>query len=79
MGFEKCDLDIPMVAVYTTNLDEVVHSDRLHGAYEPAAHAFYADRLYDCLDGKTKFVDMAADFGGSGQMLSDRGLPVSSE
>lgn len=76
MGFEKCDLDIPMVAVYTTNLDEVLHADGLNGAFEPAGHAFYADRLYDCLDGKPKFVDMAADFGGSGQLLSDHGVPL---
>jgi hypothetical protein len=73
MGFDKCDLQIPMVAVYTTNLDDVRHSDGLHGAYDPAQHVFYADRLYDCLDGKPKFVDMATDFGGSGQMMSDRG------
>lgn len=79
MGFEKCDLDIPMVAVYTTNLDEVMHADGLHDVFEPAAHAFYANRLYDCLDGKPKFVDMAVDFGGSGKMLSDRGVPISPE
>ncbi len=79
MGFEKCDLEIPMVAIYTANLDEFTHADGLYGPFEPSAHAFYADRLYDCLDGKTKFVDMAADFGGSGKTLSDRGMPMETQ
>ena len=73
------DIKLPMVAVYTTNLDENVEAQGLQGAYEPAAHLFYANRLYDCLDGKPKFVDMSKDFGGSGEMLTDHGDPVSSE
>ena len=78
-NMENSDLNLPMVAVYTTNLDENVHADGLHREYEPSAHLFYANRLYDCLDGKPKFVDMAEDFGGSGEMLSDRGEPISAE
>ena len=77
--FENSEMAIPIVAVYTTSLDENVHADGLKGVFEPAAHIFYADRLYDCLDGKPKFVDMAEDFGGSGKMLSDHGDPISTE
>ena len=62
-GNEKCDMEIPMVHVYTTNLDEVMH----------------ADRLYDCLDGKTIYIDMVANFGVSGQLLNDRGVPIAAQ
>ena len=76
MGFEKSEFDIPMVAIYTTTLDQIVNGGPLQAPFAPEQHAFYADRLYDCLDGKPKLVDMPEHFGGSGKMLDDRGNPI---
>jgi len=76
IGFERSDPPLPVVGVYTTLLDDVIEAKRLEGPYVPANHIFYADRAYDVLDGKPKYVDSPASFGGSDQPLDDRGNPA---
>lgn len=77
ISFEKSEIESPMVGVYTTALDELrAGGAAVSDVFEPKYHAFYADRLYDISDGKPKFVDMAAEFGGSGKTLDDHGQPV---
>ncbi len=75
LSFEKCEREIPMVALYPTLLDSVAHSS-IPEELAPSRHIYYADRLYDFHDGKPKFADMPAEFGGSGKQLDDKGNPV---
>ncbi len=39
--------------------------------HEPTVHVYYADRTIDVKDGLPKFKDMPAEFGGSGDMLTE--------
>ena len=79
MSFEKAAMPIPLVAVYPTILDEVYGEPALLPEFKPVRHIYYANRLYDICDGVAKFADMPAEFGGSGQLLSDRGEQLQSE
>ena len=76
LSFEKADMEIPFVVVYPTMLDELKSAETLPDEFRPARHIFYADRLYDNNDGIPKFVDMPAEFGGSGKVLNDNGSPA---
>lgn len=76
IGFEKSEIDFPVIGVYTTGIDEVKQSGVLSGEFVPTHHTFYADRTYDVLDGKPKYADMPAETGGSGKMLDDLGNPI---
>ncbi len=39
--------------------------------HEPTVHVFYANKTISVKDGLPKFKDMPAEFGGSGETLSD--------
>lgn len=77
MKFDKADMEIPLVVVYPTLLDQVKAGGApLPEELSPRQHVFYADRLYDINDGKAKIADAPKEFGGSGRLLNDDGSPI---
>jgi hypothetical protein len=76
LKFDKSGLPIRSVAIYPTLLEAVREAGSLPQELMPQRHIFYADRLYDIVDGRPKFKDMPSEFGGSGIRLDDHGAPV---
>jgi hypothetical protein len=77
ISFEKSDVELPYVGVYTTLLDEVKDGGSpLSAELAPQVHCFYENRLRNVLDGKPKFADFPDDFGGSGKVFDDHGAVI---
>ena len=78
LTFEKAPIAIPMVGLYPTVFDKVRDGGALPEELRPRMHIYYAERLFDILDGVDKFADTPEQWGGSGKRLDDRGAPLSS-